>query len=285
MGRRGTTLRRSAAHPSFLERTLAGLAGATDREGAAERWSCPPGFAQSLDPRAKLVGAALLIFATVAAREWAFTGAVLALAVLVGRLSRIGLRALATHVWLGVAVFTGPIALPALFTVPGAPLWQLAPFHGAVTAPGARSALQLLLRAEASATWAFLAVATTPWPQLWKALGACGVPGGMLVILAMAHRYVFLLLRLAQEGWQARRCRLVGTLRGRERRRLVTASAGVLLEKSLDLSEEVYAAMVARGFRGAVHTLDEFCFRRSDFWTVAGCALVAGLSLVPGAGR
>ena len=41
-----------------------------------------------------------------------------------------------------------------------------------------------------------------------------------------------------------------------DRRRLVAASAGVLLEKSLQVSGEVHTAMLARGFRGEIRLLE-----------------------------
>ena len=45
--------------------------------------------------------------------------------------------------------------------------------------------------------------------------------------------------------------RVVGRLSGSDQRRMVGASAGVLLGKSLHLSGEVYLAMQSRGFRGS----------------------------------
>ena len=39
---------------------------------------------------------------------------------------------------------------------------------------------------------------------------------------------------------------------------------GVLLSKSFQLSNDVYMAMLSRGFRGEVYTLDEFRLGRND---------------------
>ena len=58
----------------------------------------------------------------------------------------------------------------------------------------------------------------------------------------------------------------------RSGRRFVAASAGALFGKSHALSEEVYMAMVARGFTGEVRTLDRPGLSRLD---VAWCVGVA----------
>ena len=55
----------------------------------------------------------------------------------------------------------------------------------------------------------------------------------------------------ARAGWSA-------SLDGREQRRAATASAGVLMSKTIQLSGDVYLAMRSRGFQGEVYVLDEF---------------------------
>ena len=66
---------------------------------------------------------------------------------------------------------------------------------------------------------------------------------------------------------------MVGVLDGRRRRHIAAASAGVLVDKSLQLSNEVYAAMLARGFKGEPYTMDDFEMRAHDWW--AGGAFAA----------
>ena len=51
---------------------------------------------------------------------------------------------------------------------------------------------------------------------------------------------------------------MVGHLDAREQRRAATASAGVLMTKTIQLSGDVYLAMRSRGFQGEVYVLDEF---------------------------
>jgi energy-coupling factor transporter transmembrane protein EcfT len=79
--------------------------------------------------------------------------------------------------------------------------------------------------------------------------------------------------------FEARRSRVVGKLSSRDRRRIATASAGVLLGKALHLSTEVHLAMISRGYRGEVHLLDEFRMTLRDWLAVAGFAVVVAAAL------
>jgi cobalt/nickel transport system permease protein len=262
-------LKKSTAHP-FIERTLAGLADVDEHANTAVRLAERQGLLQSFDPRVKLFGALLLILAAMSSRGLGVTLAIFVVALALARLSRIPLRLLATRVWLGVLFFTGCIALPAIFTTPGLSVWRLPLVGWPVTAQGLRSAAHLLLRAETSATWILLVVLSTSWTQVLKALRALRVPVTAVVILGMTHRYIFLLLQLAREQFEARRSRLVGVLSATQRRKVAASSAGVLLDKSVQLSGEAFSAMQARGFRGEIYTLDDFRMNPRDW-----CALIA----------
>jgi cobalt/nickel transport system permease protein len=80
--------------------------------------------------------------------------------------------------------------------------------------------------------------------------------------------------------YTARRARTVGAETDvRSGRRLVAGSAGALFGKAHALSEEVYLAMVARGYTGNVRTLANPRVRRTDVVWCAACGAVAVLVL------
>jgi energy-coupling factor transporter transmembrane protein EcfT len=85
------------------------------------------------------------------------------------------------------------------------------------------------------------------------------------MMLAMTHRYVFLLAETAGQMFESRRSRTVGALSRADRRRVTAQTAGVLLSKSVELSNEVYQAMQSRGFRGEARVLDDFRLRGRDY--------------------
>jgi cobalt ECF transporter T component CbiQ len=254
---------------SFLERTVGSLSAALDHAAFAEATAENGGLLQRLDPRVKVFGLALLIVSAVGVHRVVVTLAIFALAVALALLSRIPLSVLATRVWLSVLFFTGTIALPAIFLTPGEMFVRVPLLHWPVTSQGLQTALRLVARAETAATLALLLVLCTPWVHVLKSLRAFRLPVILTVILGMTHRYIFLLMQIAGDFFEARRSRFVAPLNGAEQRRLASATAGVLLGKSLQLSGEVFMAMQSRGFLGEVHTLDEFRMKPRD-WLAAG---------------
>lgn len=263
---------------SFIERTVHSLADALEQALYAEEIAKTDGLLQGLDPRIKVVGLLLLVIAAATARSlWVILG-LFALAVLLAMLSHVPMRRLATRVWVGVLFFTGAIALPAIFVTPGEAVMHLPLVHWPITLQGIKAALYLFTRVETATTFSVLLVLCTPWIHVLKALRVLHVPVVFVVILGMTYRYIFVLLQTAADMFESRQSRLVGHLEGTEQRRLAAASVGVLLGKSLQLSSEVYLAMLARGYRGEVHTLDDFKTQPRDWLALAGFMTVALLA-------
>lgn len=260
---------------NFLERSLAGILHAMEHAAASERTASSRGLLQRLDARVKLAGLLALIAATAVARNLATLLASFALALALALLSRVPMTALA-KAWAAVILFSGAIVLPALFTTPGTAITRVGSFS--VTAQGLRSAEFLIGRVTATTTLAFLLVATTPWPHLIAALRSIRLPAAVVLVVAMTYRYVFVLLRSAEEMFVARRSRTMGALAPPQRRQVATATAGVLLGRAIGLSDDVYLAMRARGFRGEVRLLETFAMRGRDW--LAGAAFAAAFTAV-----
>ena len=243
---------------NFFERTLASFLAAVEHALDAEELAKANGLLQRLDPRVKVVGTlALIIAAAMASRLWVM-GAIFGVALLLALLSRVSPVLLSKRVWIPVLLFTGIIALPAPFVIPGRVVWRLPGLGWPLTAQGLLSARYLVTRVETAATLSVLLILSTPWTRVLKALRVLRLPVVVVVILGMAYRYIFLLLESARDMLESRRSRVVGRLRGSDRRRLAAASVGVLMSKTLQLSGDVYSAMLARGFRGEVYMLDDF---------------------------
>ena len=140
----------------------------------------------------------------------------------------------------------------------------------------------LITRVLTAATLAVLLILSTPWTRVMKALRVLRVPVVLVVILGMAYRYIFLLLESARDMLESRRSRMVGKLRGSDYRRVAAASVGVLMSKTLQLSGDVYSAMLARGFQGEVYLLDEFQTAALDWIMLSFFAAVAALAFYYG---
>ena len=253
------------SRPSFIQKTILGFTRALSEALMSEKFAHRPGFLQNLDPRVRLLGVVMLIIAAVTCRKVQGVAALFLIATLIALLSSLDLWSLAKRVWIAVLVFTGLIALPAIFITPGVVLWSWPALGIRVSAPGVYSAAMLILRVETAATLTTTLVLCTPWTHILKALRCLYLPAEIVTMLTMTHRYAFLLMETAKQMFESRESRRVGVLPGPDRRRMVGQTAGVLFSKSMELSQDVYLSMVSRGFRGDVYLLHEFRFSSRDY--------------------
>jgi cobalt/nickel transport system permease protein len=259
----------------FIGGTVKSLFDAIQHALFAEQLARIPGFLQSLDPRVKVAGIGLLIIATATVHRLPVVALLFLLAVGIAIASHVPAGLLISKIWLPALSFSGVIALPAIFLTAGTVLYRLPLLHWPVSRQGLFTAALLLLRVETAATFSALLVLTTEWTRVLRALRFFHVPVTAVVILGMTYRYVFLMLRTAQEMFESRQSRLVGTLEPADRRRLAAASVGVLLSKSFQLSAEVHDAMRARGYQGEIYLLDEPSLHAKEWMQVSVCAGIA----------
>ena len=266
------------ARRNVLESTLGEVSHALAQSLFAEEIARKRGLLQSLDPRVKIISIlALLIAVSLSRSVWVIV-ALYGVAVVLAAASSISLGFFVKRVWLFMPFFTLIIAIPAFFAVPGPPLVRL-PLGLIVTRTGALTALFLLLRVSTSVSLGLLLVLTTPWNTLLKALHVLKVPDTFILILGMTFRYIYLLLNTLDDMLLSRKSRVVGRLDASAQRRVIGATAGTLLGKSLALSGDVYLAMQSRGYRGAPRTMDTFQMRGRDWAWGAGLVAVAALMI------
>ena len=262
-----------------IHSTLQGLTHALSTAFIAENVASQPGLFQKLDPRVRLISVLTLIVAAVLSRRLIVIAGLLLFAVLIAIASRIKMITLAKRVWLIIFGFTGLMALPALFVTPGEPAQRLPLVSLTITGQGLRAAAALILRVETAATLSTVLVLSTPWNHILKALRSLRVPSEVITMLAMTHRYVFLLIETATHMFESRQSRTVGVLNGAEQRRMTARTSGVLLSKSIELTHEVYLSMLSRGFSGEVRLLNDFRMQPRDYCSLAaffllGCTAV-----------
>jgi cobalt ECF transporter T component CbiQ len=257
----------------FIESTIRAFARALSRALASEQLVARRGLLQALDPRVRVIGVFSLVLASTVSRRLSVIALLFVAAVLLALSSSVRLQTLITRVWLIVLGFTGMIALPAIFITPGITVASLGGV--AVTQQGLRTAALLILRVETAVTLTTTLVLCTPWTHILKSLRAVRVPTEIITMLTMTHRYIFLFIETANQMFESRQSRMIGALSGPEQRRVASRTAGVLLSKSIDLSEEVYLAMQSRGFRGDMQLITEFRMQALDYAGLAGFLALA----------
>ena len=268
----------------WVEKTLAGITSSIEQAVFTERHARSEGWLQGVDPRAKL---GMFLAAILAA---SFTSSVPALVVLYACLvaaalaSRIPLDFYVRRVWVGIPLFAAIVVIPAIFLVPGPRLFELTlgPITIAPSVPGLAGAILFVARVGVSVSVAILLVMVTPWADLLKSLRAIRTPQVFVLILSMTYRYIFLFLHTVNGIFLARKSRIVARTSGAEQRRWISGTIGTVMSRSFKMSNEVYTAMLARGFGGEMRSYNAFAMRPPDWLALAGTVALAGAILVFG---
>jgi cobalt ECF transporter T component CbiQ len=263
----------------FIESTIVSFTRALSRALMSEEIARQSGLLQSLDPRVRVIGLFALVLAVTLSRHLGVVLALFLAGVLLAVLSCVSIGTLAKRVWLVTLAFTGVIALPAVFLTPGRPVAVLAGGSLRITAQGLATATLLIARVETAVTFTTLLVLCTPWTHVLKALRSFRLPQEAIAMLAITHRYVFLLVETASQMFESRASRTVGRLPGSEQRRMTARTAGVLLSKSIDLSHDVYLAMQSRGFQGDIRILADFRMKPWDYVGLLAFLCIGGLAV------
>jgi cobalt/nickel transport system permease protein len=261
----------------WLEKTIAGITGSIERAVFTEEHARAAGWLQGVDPRAKLGMFLALILAASLTASPLVLAALYSILLVTAAASRIPFEFFVRRVWLGIPLFAGIVVIPAIFFVPGPRLFvvDLGPLTIAPSIPGLQGAILFVARVGVSVSLAVLLVLTTPWADLLKSLKAIRVPQLFILVLAMTYRYIFLFLHLANGMFEARKSRTVARTSGGEHRRWISGSMGNLLNRSVKMSNDVYAAMVARGFEGEMRTLSRYRMRAADWAALIGAVAIA----------
>ena len=265
----------------LLEHTIGDIAGTLERAFFAEEISTRKGLFQSLDARVKVLSVFALLISVSLSRSLLVIALIYLLVFLLAWASAIPASILIKRVWLALPFFTGLIILPALFITPGPALWHL-PLGLVITRTGVTTVLFLLLRVSTSVSLTLLLILTTPWNTVLSALSILRVPDVFILILGMTYRYIYLLLRIANDMFLSRKSRVVGRLSTADNQKMLAAVSATLLGKSLSMSSEVYLAMQSRGFRGSVVTLKPFQMHSKDWFWVFVFAMISVLAIYLG---
>ena len=228
-------------------------AGLLDRYLEGRSWF------HSADARIKLVMALGFIFATtsIPPGKWIGFAAMLALVWMAAGISRVGLLRVFLRSLVAIPFIL--IALPTVFTKPGIPLFELdlTLFTLTGTREGLDFFISVLLKSWASVTAAVVLTATTPPLRLLEALRALRIPAILVAIVMLMYRYLFVLVDEAQSLMRARTARsaAIGPKSGGSlvwRAKSAGGMAGSLFIRTLDRSERIYMAMLARGYDGTL---------------------------------
>ncbi len=209
----------------------------------------------SLDPRVKVLGAVGYIAgcSLLPPGAWlAYLALFLLLMGLVGG-ARLGWGFTLRRSFVALPFVLAALALP--FSVPGATVFELPWLGWTVSDLGLLRLATVVLRSWLAVQAAILLTATTRFHEILWALRALGLPPVLVGTLGFMYRYLFVLgdeaLRLLRAR-AARSARLPGS-QGPPlawQARVAGGMVGGLFLRSLERSERIYHAMLARGYDG-----------------------------------
>ncbi len=251
----------------FVDKTLAEIVDYIKDAVFSEEYAKLNAFLQKISPKVKFISFMVLITATIFARNVYIILVFFSASLMLASLSRIPLRFYIPRVLIFIPIFTGIIALPYIFNVfqpyEGTPLVVLHDFQRVIDLPllrpfsrieitseGVFWASTFLARVTTAVSFAILLMLTTRWSDLVNALNALRFPKMFVLILGMAYRYIFLLLDMVSKMLFSRKSRAAGKESSVSSWKLNAGIVGALFLKSYDMSEDIYLAMLSRGFNG-----------------------------------
>jgi cobalt/nickel transport system permease protein len=261
---------------SFIERTTIGALSFLKEAIFAQEYALKTGLLQSLDPRVKIVTFLIVILRALFTSKitilfWLY---LFCLSLVV--VSKINLWSFLKRTWVFIPLFSLFIALPAIFG-PGE-VWltlDLTVIKLIITRQGIASAAIFVARLVTCLSWVALLNLTTKHFVLLKALRIFKIPQIFIMVLGMAYRYIYLLIEIIQNTYLAIKSRIGFGLRYQPGQEVVAWNIAYLWERSSGMNEEVYKAMLSRGWGGQALAWDEFKLRVKDgLWFLAIGAIV-----------
>lgn len=274
-------LRGRAGGRSLARKTADSIAGAVTEVLQNEDLAARPGLLQRLDPRIKLLTLGLFaVTASLVHSVWVLI-ALIGVTNVLAAASRVGVASFERKVWLSAGLLALLLAAPSAMRVftPGQVVVPLGPLS--LTEPGLVGAATLVTRVVAAAGFALLVVWTMRWSDLLKALSAMRLPDVVVATLAMTQKQILTLLRTTEQIHLARESRTLTRGSARADRAWVTERMAFVVRKSMKTADDVYGAMLSRGFTGAMPSLVKLRLRPRDWaWSAASIALCAAILYV-----
>jgi len=274
-------IRRRGGGRSLARKTADSVARSVTDVLQNEELAGRPGLLQRLDPRVKLLTLLLFAVATSLVRSVWVLVALIGLTMILAAASRVGVGSFMRKVWLSAGLFAFLIALPSALDVftPGSVLVTLGPVS--LTEPGLMGVATLVTRVVASAGFALLVIWTMRWSDLLRALSAMRMPDVVVATLAMTQKQILTLLRTVEQIHLARESRTLTRGTTRENRAWVTERMAFVVRKSMKTVDDVYDAMLSRGFTGAMPSLVRLRMRLGDWvWALASVTLCLAIVAV-----
>ncbi len=140
-----------------------------------------------------------------------------------------------------------------------------------LTREGVWGVLMLTSRVMNSLALSFFVLYTTPFTEIIKALKVFKVPDTFLMVVILSYKYVFIFAKTIEDMHLAKKSRLAVKVNNAEARRWIAGRLAFLFQKSRLRCEEIFKAMLGRGFSNNIKFYGVKTLQTRDW--VAGAVL------------
>jgi len=121
-----------------------------------------------------------------------------------------------------------------------------------ITYEGIVLVLRMFFKVFNSVSLTFLVIYSVPFERLMKSLRLMKVPSIFILIITMSYKFIYTMALTIEEMYLALKSRWIGNFSQDKTRHIIAGRMGFLFRKSYQRYEEVYKAMISRGFTGDV---------------------------------
>lgn len=279
---------------SYLEKGLGHIAKVVKDSYVQWELSSRKGFFQELDARVKVIFMLLMLVAVNVRKDLPTELIIAALVLILALASRVGLKVMYARVAFVGFFFGFLVALPSSLNIitPGQLVLPILSLHKAhslwvytipkevgLTAGGLFGVAMLTLRVINSVSLAMLVLFTTPFTEIMRALKMFRVPDSVLAVVNLTYKYIFIFANTVEDMHLAKMSRTAGAMDGSEARRWAAGRMGLIFKKTQGKCDEIFKAMLARGFTGEIKLRGGGSMKKSD-WLVLTAALTTGIVLI-----
>jgi cobalt/nickel transport system permease protein len=261
---------------NFVERSLMGALSFLKESVFADAYAVQKGLLQSIDPRIKTVTFLLFLVSVLLTKNIFVLLALYALCLLLTYCSNIGLRFFLKRTLIFIPLFSLFIAVPALFSVftPGDALVsvKIGGLSIIITRQGLLGALLFVVRVTTAVSFVVLLSITTKHFELLRVLRIFRIPQVFVMTLGMCYRYLFLFVELVENTYQAIKSRVGTGIHYKKGQAIVAWNIALLWRRSYSLNEQVYQAMLSRGYAGEVRLLHDGNVKLRDWLWLSSVA-------------
>jgi cobalt ECF transporter T component CbiQ len=251
----------------FVEKGINHLAGVIKKGYIHWELLSQNGFFQKIDPRVKVFFLIFFIVIVSLKRDLLSQLYVWIFIFVLALLSRLEIVTFYRRVLFFGFVFGFLIALPSAFNLitrgemilPVAKLsrpydfWIYhVPADIGITREGMLGVAMLTMRVINSLSLSFLVLYTTPFPEMVRALKVLKVPDTFLIIITLCYKYIFLFSKTVEDIYLAKKGRMIREDSNKKAREWIAGRLAFIFRKTQLRCEEVFRAMVGRGFSDAI---------------------------------